>query len=96
MDRLTLALPGVRVGIEDPISQDVEDLQELGALWVVDEVGVENVVDVSRIDGDENVHAGEPGSLEQEGNMPRRGQFLGTRLRRIPLYKFEAKATGSG
>ncbi|XBH58706.1 hypothetical protein VPH35_080094 [Triticum aestivum] len=53
-----LAAPGVAVGVEDAAAEDVHDLGELGALGVVGEVGGENVADVGRIGGEEELHAG--------------------------------------
>ncbi|CAM0871283.1 unnamed protein product [Alopecurus aequalis] len=55
-----LAAPRLAVGVEDAVAEDVEDLGELVALGVVDEVGGEDVAHVGRVAGDEEADAGEP------------------------------------
>ena len=65
MRRLALTLPGVGVRGEDAISEKVEDLAVIVSFRIVGEIGVKHVVDIGWIDGCEDVHAGEPGTLEQ-------------------------------
>jgi len=61
-----LAAPRLAVGGEDAAAEDVEDLLELGALGVVGEVGGEDVADVGRVGGDEELHAGARRACEEE------------------------------
>ena len=63
--RLALTLPGVGFRVEDAISEKVEDLAVLVSFRIVGEIGVKHMVDIGWIDGGEDVHAGEPGTLEQ-------------------------------
>ncbi|XBH96500.1 hypothetical protein VPH35_086871 [Triticum aestivum] len=70
-----LAAPGLAVGVEDAVAEDVEDLGELIALGVVGEVGGEDVAHVGGVAGDEEADAGDPGaSLEV---VARAGQDAG-------------------
>ena len=64
--RLALTLPGVGVRGEDAISEKVEDLAVLISFRIVGEIGVKHMADIGWIDGGEDVHAGEPGTLEQQ------------------------------
>ncbi|KAH0451303.1 hypothetical protein IEQ34_018602 [Dendrobium chrysotoxum] len=64
---LALASPGLVVGVEDAVAEDIEYLGEFMAFGVVVEVDVEDVVDVGGVAGDEQLHAGEPWAEEKEG-----------------------------
>ena len=65
MRRLALTLPEVGVRVQDAISENVEDLAVLVSFRIVGEIGVKHMVDIGWIDSDEDVHAGEPGTLEK-------------------------------
>ncbi|KAH0452159.1 hypothetical protein IEQ34_019458 [Dendrobium chrysotoxum] len=63
---LTLASPGLVVGVEDAVAEDIKVLGKFMAFGVVVEVDVEDVVDVGGVAGDEQLHAREPGAEEKE------------------------------
>lgn len=64
---LALPAPGLVVGVEDAVAQEIpERVAEVLALGIVRELGLEHVLQVSRVCGDDTVKAGEPRAAEDE------------------------------
>ena len=64
MKQLPLAFPQIEIGVENPVSERFEHLLELRALWIVGEIRVEDVLNISRITCDDKIKAGQPRPFE--------------------------------
>lgn len=66
--RLPLTLPRVSIGVEYSIAEQVANVTEKElSLWEVGELGLEEVLQITRVAGDDGVETAERGALENEG-----------------------------